>query len=123
MVRPWPVLLLSDWIRVTFEDAHYGGYFLLGGHKLNRWEDAKQMLQTFWTRHSKVSGDMPEFPEATLPILIHGDEGRGQGKRPILVVGFQPVIPWAGEDVVNSTKYFGLCVGQCFFVQSAQSWL
>lgn len=44
-----------------------------------------------------------------LPLILHGDEGkgRGQAKRPLLVVSFQPVIGWTSSDNVSSTKYLG----------------
>ena len=109
LVRPWPVLLLSDWLLTTFQDPHYAGFFFLGGYKLDQWQDAQKMFKTFWERHAVVEPDVHvEHPSQTIPIMLHGDEGRGQGKRPILVVGYQPVIPWAGENMVNSEKFFGL---------------
>ena len=105
ITRPWPVLLLSDWVRTTCEDPQYAGYFLLGGFKLDQWEKVESMLETFWNRFGKLEPEnVPAKPKQTIPILLHGDEGRGQGKRPILVIGYQPLIPWAGQDVVNSTK-------------------
>ena len=112
MNRPWPVLLLSDWIRTTCEDPHYGGFFVLGGKKLDRWDEIKETLRTFWSRHCKIDAvNVPSVPEQTIPFLLHGDEGRGQGKKPILVIGYQPMIPWAANDVVNSEKCFGLIWG------------
>ena len=112
MNRPWPVLLLSDWIRTTCEDPHYGGFVVLGGKKLDRWDEIKETFQTFWRRHCKIDADnLPSVPEQTIPFLLHGDEGRGQGKKPILVIGYQPMIPWAANDVVNSEKCFGLIWG------------
>ncbi len=73
------------------------------------------MLQRFWSRHAFVDASLPEFPRQTIPFLIHGDEGRGQCKRPVLVVSFQPIIGWSGEDHVNSSKYFAYNI-QHFFV-------
>lgn len=109
ITRPWPVLLLSDWIRTCCEDLQFGGFFFLGGLKLDMWEDVEHMLSTFWTRHLKIEPDsQPRFPSQCIPIMLHGDEGRGQGKRPILVISYQAIIPWAGPDVVNSEKYFGV---------------
>lgn len=113
VTRPWPVLLLSDWIKLVFEDSHYAGFFLLGGYKMDQFEQAKRIFKTFWERRAHVEQDVPPFAETTIPIALHGDEGRGAGKRPILVIGYQPVVPWAGENVVNSSKYFGFH-GRCF---------
>ena len=67
--------------------------------------DVGDMLQRFWSRHAFVDASVPEFPRQTVPYLIHGDEGRGQCKRPVLVVSFQPILGWSGEDHINSSKY------------------
>ena len=32
--QPWPVLLLSNWIKCCCETARYGGFFFLGGKRL-----------------------------------------------------------------------------------------
>ena len=104
--RPWPALHLSDWLETAFKNP-YKGFFFLGGLKLNNLDAIESMLSDFWEKHSKSGGDMPPNPMRTIPFLIHGDEGRGLAKRPLLVVSFQPMIGWTGSDNVNSKKYFG----------------
>lgn len=100
----WPVLHLSDWIRAAFEEP-YHGFFLTGGHRLHEGvEPIQRMLRDFWRRYVFHDDSTPNDPGSTLPIFLHGDEGRGQVKRPCLVVSFQPCISWIGPDHPNSKK-------------------
>lgn len=105
--RPWPVCYLSSWCKVCMEDRKYAGFFLLGGHHVyNDVEKIESMLLNFWNRYLRVDPqeEMPPSPERTIGFYIHGDEGRGQGRRPLLIISFQPIIPWCGENEVNSKK-------------------
>ena len=103
--RPWPLLLLSDWVKTSFENP-YGGFFFLGGYKLDQLDRVKDMLRRFWENHKMVDSNItPNKPEVTVPFYLHGDEGRGQCKVPVLVLAAQPIIGWGGEDRVNSKKY------------------
>lgn len=80
----------------------------MGGKRLDSWLDVKSMLATFWKRHANIDGNTPACPEQTLPIYLHGDEGRGQAKKPLLVISYQSVLGWNGPDRVNSTKFLGV---------------
>lgn len=107
--RPWPVLHLSKWLNVHFGPS-YNGVFILGGHTLNELDKVEAMLARFWTRYAYVDNDdCPTYERRsrTIPFLLHGDEGRGLCKRPVLVISYQGVIAWSGEDYVNSKKHFG----------------
>ena len=105
LIRPWPVLHMSDWAKLCFENPSYNGFFLLGGHTLDTWGDAQAVLQQFWSRFGKVDGEMvPTYPSATVPLYIHGDEGRGLCKRPLLVVSFQPAMSWKSGNQIPSTQ-------------------
>lgn len=106
--RPWPVLHLSSWLQKSFESRLYGGFYFLGGNTLDNVPAVEDMLKRFWERFANVEpGDVPHTPARTIPYLLHGDEGRGQCKRPLLVISFQPVFGWTGEEHVNSTKRLG----------------
>lgn len=67
-------------------------------------------LARIWETHASVDDDQPPCPKRTTPFYIHGDEGRGQCKRPLLVLSFQPVLGWQKdatinkEDAMNSKK-------------------
>lgn len=82
-------------------------FFLLGGKRLpDDLHAVHEMLSQFWERHQFVDGrcTAPKEPRCTIPYFIHGDEGRGQVKRPILVVSFQPLFSWGGEQTLNLGK-------------------
>ena len=109
VLSPWPIIPLSNWMHVCFEDAKYAGFFFLAGHKLDSWAAAQDSFRTFWERYCKLDKNVQvDHPESTIPIYLHGDEGRGLGKRPLLVVSFQPVMSWLGPDYIPSSKQFGL---------------
>ena len=106
IIKSWPVIHLSSWMKLCFEDKKYEGFFFLGGHRLENWDSAKAMFQKFWDRYSKIDPTaVPNHPSQTVPIYLHGDEGRGLGKRPLLVISFQPLMGWGGGECVPSTKY------------------
>lgn len=112
-LRPWPVLHLSSWAKMCMEDELYGGFFMLGGHSLSKIQEVELMLENFWQRYDVVEpGNMPPFPKRTIGFFIHGDEGRGQVKRPLLVISFQCIISWIGEQYVISKKQLGLLLFQ-----------
>ena len=55
----------------------------MGGKTLDQLDAVRDMFSRFWQRYSYVDGCLvPESPGTTIPIFIHGDEGRGQCKRP-----------------------------------------
>jgi len=103
-MRPWPVLYFSDWVKTTFADP-YNGYFLLGGYKIHQEQHVTNMLKNFWERYQFVDTISTAFPSKTVPYFLHGDEGRGQCKRPVMILSAQPVLGWGGENRVTSKKY------------------
>lgn len=112
-VRPWPVLPLQAWLRAGFAEPFHGFYFL-GGFQLDSVSEAKALLESFWEKHRFVDSDMPKYPSSTIPFYIHGDEGRGQGKRPILVLSYQPILGWKEDgDHVNSKGFLGQHLIRC----------
>ena len=79
-----------------------------GRKKISQLEEIEQMFTRFWDRYKHIDANSPSFPARTIPIYIHGDEGRSLVKRPILIVAYQPIIGWGGEHRCNSTKH--LCI-------------
>lgn len=103
--KPWPVMHLSDWISTCFNIKQFSGFFMLGGKKVSQLQDIESMLTRFWDRYKHIDQEVPPVPSRTIPFYIHGDEGRGLVKRPLMIVAFQPIIGWGGEDRVNTIKY------------------
>ena len=116
-IKAWPMLFLSDWLKTAFQHP-YDGFYLLGGRKADQLDKVKTMLSLFWERHQVVDPIAPEHPEVTIPFYVHGDEGRGLVKRPVLVLGAQPVMGWGSEECVASKKKLGTSFDQSFTEQS-----
>ena len=99
----YPILRLTDWIDTIF---NYGGHFLLGGRSLDHIDSFKNELFTFWSNYKVIDPELPFFERGgadedswscTIPLAIHGDEGRGRAKQPIMIIGVQPILPLLGE--------------------------
>ena len=107
VTEPWPVLLPREWARVAFDEP-WRGFFLLGGYQLEHLQEAEDMLDRFWSRYcSNNMVSEPPCTKRTIPVFVHGDEGRGLCKRPVMVTSVQPVIGWSGESTVNLKKTLG----------------
>ena len=98
----WPVILLSTWMKFILEA---GGQILLAG--LNILDDEckwRSMFRAFWSDYRRVDPTHPIFHregdpddyDMFLPYTIHGDEGRGKAKIPVMVESFCPVIGMRG---------------------------
>lgn len=84
-------------------------FFFLAGKTLDEWADAQNMLKEFWSRYGKIDQTMvPSNPSQTIPVYLHGDEGSCLGKRPLLVISFQPVMSWVGANSIPSTKHLAI---------------
>ena len=102
MRQDFPVLLPSSWLQYALDN---GGQLALGGHKLHStaWQ---HMFKEFW---SKFEPSMPGVDlglrdrSFLIPLAVHGDEGRGKAKRPIMVLAVQPIISWQGPEIVNTS--------------------
>ena len=105
----YPVIFPSTWIEFLLKNQ---SYLLLGGHNLEDQRTWQEMLSQFWVMHIEsnpthvMSG--PDAPPAklTIPLYVHGDEGRGKYKLPIMVEGIQPCISFKGPDYKNSSGSF-----------------
>ncbi len=102
------MLFLTDWIKAAFEAPFRGMHFLGGFRADTDLSSAKQMLQEFWDRYCLADPTVPKptCPQRTFPMYIHGDEGRGLVKKPLMVISYQPCISWKGGDSTNSTGTF-----------------
>lgn len=92
----YPTLPLSAWMETAFS---FGGHFFLGGRSTDHFAEFSNILRDWWLSYKAVDPNLPfykDFPEDaygfSFPIAIHGDEGRGRYKRPIMIFSYQPVI-------------------------------
>ena len=117
-VADYPIIRMSSWMKAILE-RHPD--FMLGGHSpfVNGGENYKKMFEEFWDNYEYLGGDHPVFhlksrEERTrcIPLMLHGDEGRGLAKVPLLVISFQLMIPFSGPNDLNCSKYLGFA---CIF--------
>ena len=101
----WPTLKLSSWLKYIMEQ---GGQLLLAGHHISQSRKWKSDLKEFWDLYEQVDGNHPVFLQnldraATLPFFLHGDEGRGRGKQPVMVMSFQGLFSHFGKERLNES--------------------
>ena len=102
----WPVLRLGSWLQVLFE--HGGAEIMLGGFQVQQDDMYKPMFSRFWHHFRTLDAAHPVYTKSqedmsmTIPVCLHGDEGRGLAKIPVMVESIQPCIPWMGEENLNS---------------------
>ena len=118
VVTNYPVLHLSEWMRTILKESPH---FILGGHDICS-RGYGSMFEEFWEAfrhedpHHPIFGKPTAQRRATIPFALHGDEGRGLDKTPVLILSFQVVIPYTGPSKLNSSTHFGLCWYNVFFV-------
>ena len=117
MVR-FPLLTLTNWCHNIFGS---GGHFLLGGLSLDAASVFGDTLQLFWSRYKMVEPNLPFFQEPghdlsyCIPYALHGDEGRGAGRTPVMVVSAQPLIVAPDMSVSNLKGLLVPCRYICCF--------
>ena len=83
---------------------------LLNGHHIAQSNLWKRDLTEFWDLYERVDADHPVFTEhadrsCTIPYFLHGDEGRGGSKSPILVLSFQGLFSHFGKSRLNESGF------------------
>ena len=106
--KTFPMIGLSSWAEYLLKNSPG---FLLGGHSLDS-TGYKDMLEMFWNRYSKLDPSHPVFQRFEqgkrgnlIPYCVHGDEGRGKAKTPVLISSYQMIIPPGGLETTNLAGY------------------
>ena len=106
----WPVITMQEWashLLINYPKI------LLGGHTFDESHVWEPMFSTFWRNYESIDGTHPVFSGGQnghnlancIPYCFHGDEGRGKGRDPFLVVSFQPVISHLGMKTTNESTH------------------
>ena len=102
---PFPVIKPSAWLEYSL---NVGGEAFLGGHSLIDEEGAyRSMFLKFWKDYQALHPECELFHRC-VPLCVHGDEGRGKCRRPIMILSVQPIIGPKGPNYVNTSGYLGL---------------
>ena len=110
----YPVLLPSSWLRLMLNSCPE---VILGGHPIESVDGWGNMYRGFWHHFNK---SMPGVqmggasPEVSIPIAIHGDEGRGKTRKPIMIIAWQALIGYLGPAVTNLSGILSE-TATCFF--------
>ena len=107
----YPVIYPSSWMKFLLQNH---SYLILGGLELEKLQEWQAMLTEFWTLHKLydhdgahvMSGRDAAPAHLTVPLYIHGDDGRGKYKLPIMVEAIQPCISFRGDSYKNSSGSF-----------------
>ena len=103
----FPVLLPSSWAKAIFAK---GGHLLLAGGSLDNPQRFRETFSLFWERYQLVRPEHHVFGQNfdrsfLIPYAIHGDEGRGKNRRPIMIESLQPIISWKGREHTNASGH------------------
>ena len=103
----WPHISMREWCR--FFVSSKPQLRLAGRTPEQNW---MEIFRTFWADYRLIDPNHPVYGTgynlgACVPYFVHGDEGRGQNKRPYMVLSWQPVIGHMGIGATNDTSYLG----------------
>lgn len=104
----WPVIRLSNWVRFILETQR--GQLLLAGHSTSQCDLWEPVLEQFWNNYEQVDPGHIVFQlginrRRALPFLLHGDEGRGRMKQPLLILAFQGIFSHLGVGRLNQSGW------------------
>eukprot|EP00435_Cladocopium_sp_Y103_P027608 s1158_g6.t2 len=92
-VVDYPFIALSSWMESILPRCPH---FFLGGHLLGECDAYGDMLEDYWNKfraiephHAIYQHKSAEDRRTAIPIAVHGDEGRGLNKVPVLVCSYQ----------------------------------
>ena len=106
----WPIIRLQTWVTYML---NVKPEMILGGYQVSDpgWQS---MLLDFWNTYRSVDADHPAYRDygdvlsTVVPVMLHGDEGRGLHHRPYMVISMQPVIAYHGPHRSNEGTLRGL---------------
>ncbi len=97
VLLPWPILKFSSWLKLIFKRME--GQPVLAGHKLANVDAWQSMFREFWRKYQEAFSGHKVFEQKNksklarcLPVLLHGDEGRGKLKRAVMATSVQPLL-------------------------------
>ena len=97
VLLPWPILKFSSWLKLIFKRTD--GQPVLAGHKVANIDLWQGMFGEFWKKYALAFPGHKVFEQKDkstlarcLPVLLHGDEGRGKLKRAVMATSVQPLL-------------------------------
>ena len=97
VLLPWPILKFSSWLKLIFKRTE--GQPVFAGHRLANIDEWQGMFRDFWRKYQAAFPGHKVFEQKDkstlarcLPVLLHGDEGRGKLKRAVMATSVQPLL-------------------------------
>ena len=96
MLKPHPMLQAVDFAKVVLSGQW--AQKLLAGHPLTQKDAWSRAFLDFWHKYQCVNGAHPVFYDhagelsVCIPVLLHGDEGVGHRRRPVLQLSWGPML-------------------------------
>lgn len=105
----WPTLSLRSWVSILAESHPI---YLLGGFRLEQEVEWRKLFTWFWNVYEEVDPTHPIYStaidrSAAVPIMAHGDEGRGLRSQAFMVLSWQCVISHLGPFTTNTSGQLG----------------
>ena len=103
----WPMLRVGAWVKHILMTKPK---VLLAGGTLSEPLSWQISLQKFWQCYREIRPNHDAFLlgkdqlQNTIPIMVHGDEGRGLGRKPFMVLGWQPMVSFKGLSFSNDSS-------------------
>ena len=100
VLKPHPMLLAVDFAKVLLSGQWAPK--LLAGHHLADKDAWSKAFRDFWCKYQSVNGAHPVFNDhaeelsVCIPVLLHGDEGVGHRRRPVLQLSWGPMLSIGG---------------------------
>lgn len=103
----WPVFSMRSWVEVLLESYPH---LLLGGFRLSDEARWRRLFSWFWDLFKDVDPDHPFLGldadrSLAIPILLHGDEGRGLRSQAFMVESWQVAIGHLGPFTTNTSGH------------------
>eukprot|EP00439_Symbiodinium_sp_Y106_P055059 s324_g7.t1 len=104
----YPCIYPSTWMSYLLKNQ---SYLVLGGVDIQEPSKWQGVLSDFWRLYLQYDNchimNEPGSPAQThtIPLYLHGDEGRGKYKLPIMVEAIQPCLSWKGTAFKNSSGH------------------
>ncbi len=103
----WPTLSMKSWVTTLVTSYPK---IMLGGFALDEEDSWRQLFGWFWASYREVDPTHPVFHHLqdadltrAVPIMLHGDEGRGLRSQAFMVESFQFVISHLGPHTTNTS--------------------
>lgn len=106
----WPCFSMRSWAAVL---ANSYSQYMFGGFRLEEHDKWRKLFSWFWATYQEYDDQHPIYhmdgvdTSLCIPIMTHGDEGRGLRSQAFMVQSFQFCISHLGPYTTNTSGQLG----------------